>query len=173
MPLSITIELTRQEFMTYSRYCYKNNYFFPASRNLITYILLYLVFFILMAGAFTLLQQWNINFNPEQFAVSLLMAILLYAIFAVRLFKKLSNATPDTDSATFCEKTFIADENGLHIKSVYGVVHFNWNSMRFIKQNGDAHYLFIDRTSALIFPKRAFDSKENYLNFIQYLELKI
>ncbi|MTB66101.1 YcxB family protein [Providencia sp. wls1943] len=169
MSLSVTVALSRQEFIAFSRYCHKNNYFLPKNRSLLTYTLLYLAFFAIMGGVFTLLQHFDIELNMGQFIVAVLMAILLYAIFAIRLFKTLNKAIPDADSSTFCTKTFTADENGLHIESAYGLWHYNWNSMRFIKQNGDTHYLFIDRTSAFIFPKRAFDSHENYLNFVQYL----
>lgn len=86
--------------------------------------------------------------------VALMVAGMLYK---QRIYRKVMLSP---DSWFLSEQTVDLDPAGLGAKGAYGVVHYPWASFRYLAEDDNNLYLFIDNSQAFVLPKAAVGSSE-------------
>jgi hypothetical protein len=96
--------------------------------------------------------------------------------FLYYLFFKFS--TPKTikglrEGDLFDEKEYIFNTEEIIITSMRSKSTFSWDSIRRIRDKNDSYYLYLNRSEAIIVPKRYFneDGMERFKNMISNIEM--
>ena len=83
------------------------------------------------------------------FGIALMVA---GAYYKQRIYRRVMLAH---DSWFLSEQTLDLDSGGLGAKGTYGVVHYPWSSFRYLGEDENNLYLFIDNAQAFVLPKAA------------------
>lgn len=164
----ILVSLNRTDYIRFSRYCFKNQYFSKKKTSSLPFTLFILFFIVACASAFKYFQATL----PIIF-ISFLLAVLLFITFALRMVQSFNKAIPDDDGFLFLEREYQFDDEGIHETSAQGSSSTKWSAVKFIQTDGGLLYLFLDRVYAIIIPARSFISENESQQFILFVKSKI
>ncbi len=86
------------------------------------------------------------------------VALMVAGMFYKRLIYRRVMLSPE--SWFLSEQTVDLDPAGLGAKGTYGVVHYPWSSFRYLAEDDNNLYLFIDNSQAFVLPKAALGSPD-------------
>ena len=86
------------------------------------------------------------------------VALMVAGIYYKQRIYRRAMLTPD--SWFLSEQTVDLDPDGLGAKGTYGVVNYPWSSFRYLGEDENNLYLFIDNAQAFVLPKAAVGSPD-------------
>jgi len=77
--------------------------------------------------------------------------------------------SPAKDGIILGWRTYIVEKDGVRVNSETSQLSVSWKGVRAVEQTGEHIFIYIDRGTALIVPKRAFASVDDETRFVEAL----
>ena len=170
--MNIDVNVTKEEFLTYSRYAC-SRLVSPKSSNNKNFLVNFIIWFCLAFGFFSLLNYFNIKLSHFHRPSAILAAIpfLIFAFYFMRNVKKIEQGSIPNDNGLVVGKRRLEfGEEGIKDTCELGHFYYKWKAVQDIVSNNGSIYLFIDGLLAQIVPKSSFKDESEHNEFLENLK---
>lgn len=163
--MEINITLTRKDYIEFNKYFYLKK----AMKKRLKLVLM-------MALGLPFIMNLGSPFNLNNYLFDVLLVAIIFGVIYLLLGYLLMNRTgrlPSEDGSILGDKKFIIEEEGLIEESKTNRNIQKWIGIKAIEENENYLFIFVDNVAAYILPKRYFENKDVYDEFLNEINKRM
>ena len=163
--MEIKTYITRDDFLEFNKFVLMKN---RLKRGFVIASIFILFWLIIL--------NYNQSFNPMTILIELIIFYLGWGIFIFLVYKvsfQRIKKMPDQNGSILGHKTYILQDDGFKEITESSETLTKWNGIKNITETKNYTYVFVDKISAYIIPKRTVDENNEVERFITTLKSKI
>ena len=158
--MKLTIDITREDYSDF------NTFHFLKTRLTRT----------LLTGLLTLVAvEYLINRNQFDLGLTIFSSIVCIVVYfwaVYRSLKKTKNI-PDNDGSILGPKHMEFADDKIYYSTKNSQGNCEWSSIKYLKENSKAFYLYMDANMAILVPKRIFVNSDDLNSFRKIINSKV